>query len=99
MNIFAPFIARPIATKLINEAARDAQAAIVAACPDLRTSLTNNPTYRKANPADAPVLGLALTSKTLSQGQLYQVASNLPPQRSQIEGVGHRCRSRSEKLI
>jgi multidrug efflux pump len=73
----------------INGAARDVQAAIVAARADLPTSLKSNPTYHKANPADAPILILALTSKTLTQGQLYDAASNvLQQQLSQIEGVG-----------
>src|SRR5579862_4428231 len=48
----------------INGAARDVQAAINAARADLPTSLRSNPTYRKVNPADAPILILALTSKT-----------------------------------
>src|SRR6185437_10065862 len=54
----------------IDGAARDVQAAINAARADLPASLRSNPTYRKVNPADAPVLILALTSDTLSQGQL-----------------------------
>ena len=55
----------------INGAARDVQAAINAARADLPPSLRTNPTYRKVNPADAPVLILALTSSTLTRGQLY----------------------------
>src|ERR1051325_7627443 len=54
----------------INGAARDVQAAINGARADLPSSLRSNPTYRKVNPADAPILILALTSDTLSQGQL-----------------------------
>src|SRR5487761_422151 len=54
----------------INGAARDVQAAINAARADLPTALRSNPTYRKFNPAEAPVLVLALTSRTMSQGQL-----------------------------
>src|SRR6202034_2784100 len=61
----------------INGAARDVQAAIVAARADLPTSLRSNPTYRKVNPADAPVLILALTSPTLTRGQIYDAASNV----------------------
>jgi multidrug efflux pump len=73
----------------INGAARDVQAAIVAARADLPASLRSNPTYHKANPADAPILILALTSKTLTQGQLYDAASNVFQQQlSQIGGVG-----------
>src|SRR6202046_5510533 len=73
----------------INGAARDVQAAIVAARADLPTSLRSNPTYRKFNPADAPILILALTSKTMTRGQMYDVASNVLQQRlSQIDGIG-----------
>ena len=65
------------------------QAAINAARADLPTSLRSNPTYRKVNPADAPILVLALTSKTLTRGQLYDAASNVILQQlSQITGVG-----------
>ena len=73
----------------IDGAARDVQAAIVAARADLPASLKSNPTYRKVNPADAPILILAMTSKTLTQGQMYDAASNVFQQRlSQISGVG-----------
>ena len=73
----------------INGAARDVQAAINAARADLPTSLRSNPTYRKVNPADAPVLILALTSKTLTRGQMYDAATNVLSQRlSQINGIG-----------
>jgi multidrug efflux pump len=73
----------------INGAARDVQAAINAARADLPTSLRSNPTYRKVNPADAPVLILALTSATMSRGQVYDAASRVLEQRlSQIDGVG-----------
>jgi multidrug efflux pump len=73
----------------INGAARDVQAAINAARADLPTSLRSNPTYRKVNPADAPVLILGLTSTTMTRGQMYDVATNILQQRlSQIEGVG-----------
>jgi multidrug efflux pump len=73
----------------IDGAARDVQAAINAARADLPTSLRQNPTYRKANPADAPIIILALTSDTLTRGQMYDVASTvLQPALSQIDGVG-----------
>src|ERR1700681_2793633 len=73
----------------IDGAPRDVQPAIVAARADLPSSLRSNPTYRKVNPADAPILILALTSKTLSQGQLYDAASTVLSQKlSQIDGIG-----------
>src|SRR5271155_2012347 len=73
----------------IDGAARDVQAAINAARADLPTSLRSNPTYRKVNPADAPVLILALTSATLSQGQLYDSAASVLQQKlSQAPGIG-----------
>jgi multidrug efflux pump len=73
----------------IDGAARDVQAAINAARADLPASLRSNPTYRKVNPADAPVLILALTSDTLSQGQLYDSAATVLQQKlSQVDGIG-----------
>jgi len=73
----------------IDGAARDVQAAINAARADLPSSLKSNPTYRKVNPADAPILILAMTSKTLTQGQMYDAASNVFQQQlSQISGIG-----------
>ena len=73
----------------INGAARDVQAAINAANADLPTNLPSNPTYRKVNPADAPILILALMSKTVSRALLYDAASNVLQQRlSQLSGVG-----------
>jgi multidrug efflux pump len=73
----------------INGAARDVQAAINAARADLPTSLRSNPTYRKVNPAEAPVLILALTSDTLTRGQMYDAATNVLSQKlSQIDGIG-----------
>ncbi len=73
----------------IDGAARDVQAAINAARADLPASLKANPTYRKVNPADAPILILAMTSKTLTQGQIYDAASNVFQQQlSQIGGIG-----------
>ena len=73
----------------INGAARDVQAAINAARADLPVSLRSNPTYHKVNPADAPILILTLTSKTLTPGQLYDSAATVIEQRlSQIQGIG-----------
>jgi multidrug efflux pump len=73
----------------INGAARDVQAAINAARADLPTTLRSNPTFWKVNPADAPVVILALTSQTLTPGQLYDAAANVLSQTlSQISGVG-----------
>jgi multidrug efflux pump len=73
----------------IDGAARDVQAAIAAARADLPTSLRQNPTYRKMNPADAPVMVIAMTSPNRTPGQLYDLASNILQQRlSQLSGVG-----------
>ncbi|MGZ5065693.1 MAG: multidrug efflux RND transporter permease subunit [Usitatibacter sp.] len=73
----------------INGAAREVQAAIQAARTDLPSSLPNNPTYRKVNPADAPVMILSLTSDILNRGQMYDIAStNLAQRISQMKGVG-----------
>ncbi|HVT52543.1 MAG TPA: efflux RND transporter permease subunit, partial [Dongiaceae bacterium] len=73
----------------IDGAARDVQAAINAARADLPTSLHSNPTYRKVNPADAPIMILALTSTTLSQGELYDSAATVLEQKlSQVSGIG-----------
>ena len=73
----------------IDGAARDVQAAINAARGYLPAALPSNPTYRKVNPADAPILILALTSATKSRGQMYDAASSILQQKlSQIEGVG-----------
>lgn len=73
----------------INGAARDVEAAINAARADLPTNLPSNPIYRKVNPADSPVVIMALTSPTLTQGQIYDAASNVLQQRlSQLDGVG-----------
>ena len=73
----------------IDGAARDVQAAINAARNTLPTGLPNNPTYRKVNPADAPILIIALTSETMTQGQMYDAASTILAQKlSQIDGVG-----------
>ena len=73
----------------INGAARNVQAAINAARADLPAALRSNPTYRKFNPADFPIMILAMTSKTLSPGQIYDQASNIIQQKlSQVSGVG-----------
>ncbi|MFM2240861.1 MAG: hypothetical protein RJA69_2235 [Pseudomonadota bacterium] len=73
----------------INGAASDVQAAINAARPLLPTGMPSNPTYRKVNLADAPIMILALTSDTMTRGQMYDVASTLLAQRlAQVDGVG-----------
>jgi len=73
----------------INGAARDVQAAINAAQADLPSNLITQPNYHKVNPADAPVMILALTSKTLTRGQMYDAASTVMQQQlSQLAGVG-----------
>jgi multidrug efflux pump len=73
----------------IDGAARDVQAAINAARNLLPSGLPSNPTYRKVNPADAPIMIFALTSDTMTQGQMYDAASTILAQKlSQVEGVG-----------
>ena len=73
----------------IDGAARDVQAAINAARSLLPSALPSNPTYRKVNPADAPILILAMTSDTMTRGQLYDAASTILAQKlSQVKGVG-----------
>jgi multidrug efflux pump len=73
----------------IDGAARDVQAAIMAASGDLPANLPIKPTYRKINPADAPILILSLTSDIVSRGRMYDVASSILQQKlSQIDGVG-----------
>ncbi|HTB82304.1 MAG TPA: multidrug efflux RND transporter permease subunit [Candidatus Sulfotelmatobacter sp.] len=73
----------------INGAARDVQAAINAARANLPANLPSNPTYRKVNPADAPILIIALTSDVYDRGQLYDAASTIIEQKLlQIDGVG-----------
>ncbi len=73
----------------INSAATDVQGAINAARAMMPSGLRSNPSYNKANPASAPILTLALTSDSLSQGQLYDIASTTVQQKlSQVEGVG-----------
>ena len=73
----------------IDGAARDVQAAINASRADLPAALRSNPSYRKVNPADEPVAILTLTSDTLSQGRLYDLAATIIQQKlSQVSGVG-----------
>jgi multidrug efflux pump len=73
----------------INGAARDVQAAINAARANLPSNLPSNPTYRKVNPADAPIFIIALTSDVYTRGQLYDAASTIIQQRLlQIPGIG-----------
>jgi len=73
----------------IDGAARDVQAAINAARAYLPPNLPSNPTYRKVNPADAPILIIALTSPIYDRGHLYDAASTIIMQRlSQVQGVG-----------
>ena len=76
-------------TRNIDGAARDVQAAINAARSQLPVNLPSNPTYRKVNPADAPILIFALTSQTHTKGQMYDAASTILQQKfSQMDGVG-----------
>lgn len=73
----------------IDGAARDVQSAINAARSQLPINLPNNPTYRKMNPADSPIMVLALTSDKFTKGQMYDVASSVLQQKlSQVSGVG-----------
>ncbi len=73
----------------IDGAARDVQAAINAARGYLPADLPSNPTYRKVNPSDAPILILALTSETVGKPQMYDAASSILQQKlSQVKGVG-----------
>ncbi len=73
----------------IDGAAREVQAAINAARSDLPATLKSNPSYRKQNPSDAPVIILALTSDTKTPGQIYDAVSNIVAQRlAQVTGVG-----------
>ena len=73
----------------IDAAARDVQAAINAARGYLPANLPNNPSYRKVNPADAPIMIVALTSDVYDQGRLYDAASTILQQKlSQVRGVG-----------
>jgi multidrug efflux pump len=76
-------------TRNIDAAARDVQASINAARSQLPANLPSNPSYRKANPADAPVLILALTSDTMTVPQMYDAADSILAQKlAQVDGVG-----------
>ena len=76
-------------SKDINTAAREVQAAINAAHSSLPSAMNKTPTFRKMNPADMPVMVLALTSKNKSRGQMYDAASTILAQKiAQIDGVG-----------
>jgi hydrophobe/amphiphile efflux-1 (HAE1) family protein len=73
----------------IDAAARDVQAAINAARGQLPANLPNNPSYRKVNPADAPIMILALTSRTYGKARMYDAASSILQQKlAQVDGVG-----------
>ncbi|HEX4961920.1 MAG TPA: efflux RND transporter permease subunit, partial [Thermoanaerobaculia bacterium] len=73
----------------INAAARDVQAAINAARGQLPANLPNNPSYRKVNPSDAPIMLLSLTSDLVERARMYDVASSVLQQKlAQLEGVG-----------
>ena len=73
----------------INDAAIEVQAAINAARSQLPSGMPNNPTYRKVNPADAPIMILAITSDVMTQGQMYDAASTIVAQKlSQVKGIG-----------
>jgi len=82
----------------VDAAAHDVQAAINAAAADLPINLPNPPTYRKVNPADTPILVLALTSDTLPQSKVFEFADSILGQRlSQIEGVSQAVINGAEK--
>lgn len=73
----------------IDAASRDVQAAINAARGQLPTNLPNNPSYRKVNPADAPIMGISIVSNTYTQAQMYDAAATILQQKlSQVRGVG-----------
>ena len=73
----------------IDDAARDVQAAINAARNELPAGMPGNPTFRKVNPAQSPIMALALSSPNLPQGTLYDLASTVIAQKiAQISGVG-----------
>src|SRR4051794_15369237 len=73
----------------INDAATEVQSAINAARSQLPSGMPNNPTYRKVNPADAPIMVLTLTSESMTRGQMYDWASTVVAQKlSQVRGVG-----------
>src|SRR5213594_560022 len=83
----------------VDDAAHDVQAAINAAATDLPINLPNPPTYRKVNPADAPIMVLALTSDTLPQSRIFEFADSILGQKlSQVDGVSQagRCAFHSQ---
>ncbi len=74
----------------INGAANDVQAAINAAQSLMPSGMPRNPTYRKVNPADSPIMVLTMTSDTMTRPQLYDVAASILSQKiSQLDGVGN----------
>jgi len=82
----------------VDRAARDVQAAINAAANDLPINLPNTPTFRKINPADAPIMILAMTSESLKPTDVYETADEIVAQRlSQVEGVSQVFVGGSEK--
>jgi multidrug efflux pump len=76
-------------SRSIDGAAREVQAAINASRSELPSSLPRNPTYRKINPADAPIMIIALTSETYDRGQMYDIASIILGEKlAQVKGIG-----------
>jgi len=85
-------------SRKIDAAAHDVQAAINAAGTDLPINLPNQPTYRKVNPADAPIMILALTSDRLPQSEVFEFADEILGQKlNQVEGVSQATISGAEK--
>jgi hydrophobe/amphiphile efflux-1 (HAE1) family protein len=85
-------------SRSIDSAARDVQAAINAATSDLPANLITRPSYEKANPSDAPIMILVLTSETMAPGEVYNYAIDVVAQEvSQVEGVGQVEVSGAEK--
>src|SRR5204863_1426663 len=73
----------------INDAATEVQSAINSARSQLPSGMPNNPTYRKVNPADAPIMVMTLTSESMTRAQMYDWASTAEAQKlSQVRGVG-----------
>lgn len=73
----------------VNAAAREVQAAINAARSQLPANLPNNPSYRKVNPADSPIMLLTMVSEIYSKPQMYELATNIIQQKlSQVPGIG-----------
>ncbi len=83
----------------IDGAARDVQAAISAAANDLPLDLPGPPTYRKVNPADAPIMIMSMTSDTLPLAQVFEYANDIVAQKlSQIEGVSQAVSGRRREI-